>query len=261
MGVLLSLIALLGAMPLGSAFDEANRAYESNDYAGAVRQYEAIVAAGAADAALFYNLGNAYFRLGQVAPAIANYERALQRDPRLEPAQANLRYALAATDRNLARPLRSRWEEGLLFWDDALRYGEVRTLAMLSWAAFWAALLWRVIKRHRFQIPVIIVALLAAGAFMTSLYSKSFPLPLAVASQPELNVRTGANPADTVRYTLAPGDRVRVETESNGWLRVATVDGERGWAPAEAFVLVGPPYAAPPQTLLNDGGEKGEGSS
>jgi len=261
MGLLFSLIALLGAVPLGPAFDEANRAYEATDYAGAVRQYEAIVATGAADAELFYNLGNAYFRLGQVAPAIANYERALQRDPRLAPAQANLRYALAATERNLARPLRSRWEEGLLFWDDSLRYGEVRWLAILCSGAFWAALLWRAIKRHRFQIPVIIVSLLAAGAFMTSLYSKSYPLQLAVAAQPELKVRTGANPADTERYTLAPGDRVRVETQSNGWLRVATVDGERGWAPAEAFVLVGPPYAAPAQSGAHEGGATGEGSS
>jgi tetratricopeptide (TPR) repeat protein len=247
MGLLLSLFALLGAAPLGPAFDEGTRAYEAGDFAAAVRQYEAVVAAGVAEPALFYNLGNAYFRLGQVAPAIANYERALQQDPRLEPAQANLRYALAATERNLARPLRSRWEEGLLFWDDGLRLGEVRALAIFCWVAFWATLMWRVIKRHRFQIPVIILSLLAAGAFMTSLYSKSHPLQLAVANQAEVTVRTGANPADTVRYTLAPGDRVRVETESNGWLRVATVDGERGWAPAEAFVLVGPPYVAPPQ--------------
>jgi SH3-like domain-containing protein len=108
----------------------------------------------------------------------------------------------------------------------------------------------RLIVRHRWQFPVIILLALASGAFGTSLVSKSRPLLLAVAAQPEVSVRTGANPADTVRYTLRPGDRVRVETESNGWLRVATVDGERGWAPKEAFVLVGPPYApaapAPP---------------
>lgn len=261
MGWLFSLIAVLGAAPLGPAFEDANRAYEAGDYAAAVRQYEAVVAAGAADAALFHNLGNAYFRLGQVAPAIANYERALQRDPRLESTAANLRYALAATERKMARPLRSRWEEGLLFWDDSLRLGEVRWLAITSWCIFWAALFWRVIKRHRYQIPVIIVSLLTAAAFMTSLYSKSYPLQLAVANQPSVEVRTGANPADTVRYTLAPGDRVRVETESNGWLRVATVEGERGWAPRDAFVLVGPPYAAPPQTPSPAGGVTGGDAS
>ena len=250
MGWLITLCAVMAAAPTGPAFDEANGAYNAQQYDQAVRQYEAVAAAGVAEPVLFYNLGNAYFRLGQVAPAIANYERALQLDPRMALAEANLKYALAATERNLARPLRPGWEESILFWDDRLRYAEVRWLAIVAWVGLWAALASRLIVRHRWQFPVIILLALASGAFGTSLVSKSRPLLLAVAAQPEVSVRTGANPADTVRYTLRPGDRVRVETESNGWLRVATVDGERGWAAKEAFVLVGPPYApaapAPP---------------
>lgn len=248
MGTFIALCVLMASSTYLDEFNAAQTAYESKQYDEAVRRYENIVATGAADPALFYNLGNAYFRLEQVPAAIANYERALALDPRMELAEANLRYALAATQRNLARPLRPGWQESLLPWDDNLRLGEVRLAALLCWTAFWGVLLWRVLRRHRAQVPLAILLLLAAAAFMTSMYSKSYPVALAVANAAEVEVRTGANPADTVRFTLMPGDRVRVETESNGWLRVATVDGERGWAQASDFVLVGPPFTAAANT-------------
>lgn len=240
-------VLLLAGLVSAPGLGAGNAAYEQGNFAEAVAHYEALAAENYADPVLFYNLGNAYFREGNVAGAIANYERALQLDPRMALAEANLRYALAATPRNMARPISSRWEETLLFWDDSLRTAEVRVLALGTWIAFWGMLFWRLLDRRKGQVLLAGILLAAAAGFMVSLYAKSTPLQLAVAAPAEVNVRTGASEADTLRFTLKTGDRVRVETESDGWLRVATVDGERGWAPADAFLRVGPPYATFPQ--------------
>lgn len=252
----LTVLMALAATPYDAPFQAGNKAYVENRYDEAIQQYESIAASGVQDAVLFYNLGNAYFRAGQVAPAIANFERALQLDPRMENARLNLEHAVASTQGHLARPLRPGWQEALLFWDGALRPGEARWLAIVSWAGFWAMLLWRVAARRKYQVSIAAMLLLIAGASMASLYAKSYPLQLAVANASEVAVRIGANPADTVRYTLAAGDRVEVEAERNGWLRVATASGERGWAPAENFVLVGPPYAPPPSKATAPSAEK-----
>jgi hypothetical protein len=241
-------LVALAAAPFDATFEAASKAYDAGQYEEAVRQYASIAAAGVAEPELFYNLGNAAFRAGDVATAIANYERALQLDPRMEDAAHNLDYAIAGTGGRLARPLRPGWQEALLFWDGRLRPGEVRWLAIVCWVLFWAILLWRVATRQKYQLPLAATFLLLAGASMMSLYAKTFPLQIAVARAPEVPVRIGASPADTVRYTLSPGDRVKVEAERDGWLRVATASGERGWAQAENFVRVGPPYLPPPSS-------------
>ena len=57
-------------------FDEGNRLYREGDYAGAVESYERIRESGFESGALHYNLGNAWFRLGEIGPAILHYERA-----------------------------------------------------------------------------------------------------------------------------------------------------------------------------------------
>lgn len=239
-------IIALAALVAAPQMDQAQQSYDAGRFTEAAAQYESLIAQGYADPVLFYNTGNAYFREGNVAAAIANYERALALDPRMAQAEANLKYALAATPRNLARPLAGGWQEGLLFWDDSLRVGEVRTLAILAWCAFWGVLFWRVLAPRKGQLLLAGILLAASLGFIVSLYAKSTPPELAVAQAQEVQVRTGASDSDTVRFVLKTGDRVQVETEREGWLRVATVEGERGWAPAESFVRVGPPYAAPP---------------
>ena len=59
-------------------FDVANAAYADGRYEEAAAGYEALLAEGP-NATLYYNLGNARFKQGELAQAILNYERALKR--------------------------------------------------------------------------------------------------------------------------------------------------------------------------------------
>ena len=61
---------------------EANAQYERGEYGDAAQQYEALIASGYEDAALYYNLGNAYFKKGELGLAVLNYLRAEELSPR-----------------------------------------------------------------------------------------------------------------------------------------------------------------------------------
>src|SRR4051794_14159203 len=71
-------------------FTKANQEYAQGHFAEAISGYEALVRAGQWSANLFYDLGNAYFRVGDFGRAVLNYERALALERHHPEAMANL---------------------------------------------------------------------------------------------------------------------------------------------------------------------------
>ena len=92
-------LALAGffALPLAgraqntaALFDEANKLYEQAKYQEAATAYEKLLQSDPASAALYFNLGNAWFKAGQSGRAIAAYRQA----ERLAPRDPDLRFNL-----------------------------------------------------------------------------------------------------------------------------------------------------------------------
>jgi len=71
------------------AMTAANELVAAGHYAEAAQMYEQLIAQGAQDAALYYNLGNAAFMLGDAGRAAAAYERAAVLAPRDPDIRAN----------------------------------------------------------------------------------------------------------------------------------------------------------------------------
>jgi tetratricopeptide (TPR) repeat protein len=75
------------------AMTAANELFAAGHYAEAAQMYEQLIAQGAQDAALYYNLGNATLALGDAGRAVAAYERAAALAPRDADIRANLALA------------------------------------------------------------------------------------------------------------------------------------------------------------------------
>jgi tetratricopeptide (TPR) repeat protein len=80
-----------------AAVEAANQLYLTGHYAEAGQLYEQEVARGVHDAALYYNLGNAYWQQGDLGRALLNLERAAQLDPRDDNIRANLELVSSQT--------------------------------------------------------------------------------------------------------------------------------------------------------------------
>lgn len=94
--LLLALIALFpstmlkAADMLNEAWKKGNAFYQQKEYDSAAHYFEIIAAAKPADATVFYNLGNTYYRLNNMGYAVLNYEKALKRKPGYKEAADNL---------------------------------------------------------------------------------------------------------------------------------------------------------------------------
>ena len=80
-----------------TAFEQGNKYYEKENYEAAISSFESIVNSGKQSAELYFNLGNCYYKLHKVAPAIYNYEKALLLSPNDNEIKTNLEFARKMT--------------------------------------------------------------------------------------------------------------------------------------------------------------------
>src|SRR5690348_16525589 len=128
--ICLTTISSVRAADPDTTFTRANGDYAAGKYRNAINEYESLVKTGQWNASLFYNLGNAYFRVNDLGRAILNYERALALDPHQPEARANLQLV---RDRARALELAPGWVEQHLDFPTRDQY------TWLAMIAFWSA--------------------------------------------------------------------------------------------------------------------------
>ncbi len=136
-------------------FDNAK---SPDDYRESAQVLESILADGLCNGAVYYNLGNAYYRAGDYGRAILNYRKAKPYLPGYPYLKSNLEQALAAAPGRLAEPPRPWWSH-VLFWTDWLSFpAKVKFffwgLASAAIAVVVAALL----RISRLSLPIAMLA-------------------------------------------------------------------------------------------------------
>lgn len=223
---------------------QANQQYEAGQYAEAIVIYEAIVAAGIENNRLYYNLGNAYFKQGNLGRAILNYRQAQRLTPRDADVAANLKTARSQTTDGLEDS-----EQGLAnlvkVAEEWLTLNESAVLALVLWIliCYFAALA-VVFRRYRrvfgwIVLGLVIFLVVGAGSIANRLYS-NWRYPPAVVVAAEVDVTSGPGGADQylVEFTLHDGTEVYVLENRPGWRRITLPGNLQGWAPAESVEII-----------------------
>ena len=227
----------------GTQMAQANELYKEGSFAEAASRYQELVDAGAKDGRLYYNLGNAYLKLGDVGRAVLNFRRAQRLLPRDGDVDANLKLARAHTlDRIQIE------NEGAIVilirqvigWSSI---DESATAVLILWIVLVGlgiiAILWR--QRQRTLIFVaagvallLIIGLLSIGSRLLDEHGQ----PPAVVVADELTVRSGPGDDYLAEFVLHSGTEVRVVDRRADWIRVVLPGDLHGWAPGEAVIQV-----------------------
>ena len=99
------------------ALDLFDAATSADQYREAAKEFESILTDGYRSGAVYYNLGNSYFRAGEYGRAILNYRKAMPYLPRDPYLKANLKQAIAVAPGKLAEPPTPWWSH-VLFWSE-----------------------------------------------------------------------------------------------------------------------------------------------
>lgn len=91
--IVISLIFVFAAFTAGAVTPAAaDSAYSKENYDEAIALYNSLLDERGRSAEIYYNLGNAYYRKGEIGNAVLSYERALRVNPSHADARANLAF-------------------------------------------------------------------------------------------------------------------------------------------------------------------------
>lgn len=237
--LLLAFLSLpLFARDLASDFDAANKFYEQGHYADAVTAYDKLLASGPVSESVYFNRGNAYFKLGQVGRAIASYRQAQRLAPRDRDVLANLQFA------------RSRARGGAPYhadrWRTMLASLTLNEWTLLTCVALWVLFALLALNQWRPGLKLslrnfVLGAGIAAVCFGICLFvslNVDYLTPSAIVTVGEADVRNGPLEESPGVFKVRDGTELEVLDTKDNWLQVLDPAQRVGWMRQDQVLLL-----------------------
>ena len=215
------------------AFEAANRLYEQGQYSEAVSAYQGILEGGRQSAAIYFNLGNAFFKSGQIGRAILNYRKAEQLAPRDPDIRGNLRFARntvaggSAVEPGIWRSTLSRFT--LNEWGALASISIWICFGLLALAQLKPSLAGR-LKTSKLTSGVLAGALVLLTGVAWSVERGS---RTAVVIVPQAVVRYGPLDESQSYYVVHDGAELAMLDSKDDWIQVSVASGRVGWVREE----------------------------
>lgn len=248
--VLITLLSLCGVAraeepQLEQLWDKANTAYINADYAGALSCYDSIVASGHRGYKLYYNIGNTYFKLGQIGRSILYYNKAL----RLAPSDVDTNYNLSVANSFVKDKIERVPEFFVVGWMRALRLSlSSNTWAVVSLVALILALglvLFYLLSQKMslrkvgFFGALLCFVMFAVTAGFSAIERREMTDPTeAIIMSSAAPVKSSPDNASKDLFVLHEGTKVKVVSSLDKWREVSIADGNKGWILSSSIQMI-----------------------
>lgn len=237
-----SLIMLL-AMMLGFTLEanaitkqNADTEYQKGNYQQAIRDYEEILKTRAS-AAIYYNLGNAYFRTDNITKAVLNYERAHLYAPGDEDINFNLQFARSKTIDKITPASEMffvTWYKMLVNYTSVDNWAKIgifsiiMALILVLVYLFGPQLFMR--KIGFFGGLFFLISFLISNLFAYQQKQVQINRTGAIIMEPSVNIKKTPAKQSADLFVLHEGTRVDITDKTiNGWRGIRVADGREGW--------------------------------
>lgn len=230
-----------GQSAFAGSFQDANLFYKNEQYDRAIETYEKVLQDGFESGELYYNLGNSYFKKGDLGRALLNYERAkvfIPYDGDLRSNHNFVRGILNVPARSGTAPWFFRWLDrsfdgfalnGLTILVSALWISILVLLSLMLWLtglrkiAVWLAGI----------LGVFLVVSLLALSRKAGFYERG-----AVVVAPGVEAKFEPRQEATTHFSIPEGSSVSVLDRSADWAKVRRHDAKIGWVHASSIEAI-----------------------
>lgn len=218
-------------------FDAGNTLYQAGNYQSALATYEEALAHGYGSADLYYNIGNAYYRLDQIGQAIRYYEKARRLAPDHRELLHNLSIARSRTLDQFSQLPTPFWR---VWWNHFIGLFGIPVLFWMGLGLYLLAtgfLVYRIWTRTRspwnrrgLAISAVLGLLLLLAAFTASLEAQNTREAVVIVERVSLHEAPLQDA--TIALDIHAGLLLDVLQKQDTWLEVRLPNGVTGWVPA-----------------------------
>lgn len=246
---LISVVFLLFVMQWSVAqelFDKANQYNKNQEFQKAIDTYNQFIKQEAQHSwQLYFNMGNSYYKLNKIAPAIFYYEKALLLSPDNSEVQNNLQFAKAMLVEPIAEKPKKSFDIWLHGYTKFLNYNNWARLSVVfsifSLLFFWGYYLVNKISLKRiffgiFTIYIILIPITIGIAwFEKKIATTDNPAIIFVDQTP---IRQTPNLAAQPIRHIYEGTKVNILDKESNFYQVELPDNTKGWISQETVKIV-----------------------
>lgn len=234
-------LSLVAVAQNNALFEKGNELYNDGKFQDAINTYEGILQTDYHSAELYFNLGNAYYKLNRIAPSIYYYEKALMLSPKDKDILNNIAFARNMTvDAIEVIPeigfskifLNATNAFGFDMWA-VLSIAFVVLFVLLFLAYYFSYSTVR--KRLSFLGSVVSLSLaliMLVFAFQKYEYDQNYNPAIVFVHESE--IKSEPNLRSEISFLLHEGTMVEVlEKYNENWVKIRLADGLTGWIPSE----------------------------
>lgn len=218
--------------------DSAKANYDNGAFSMAIKQYESVLSKGLSSADLHYNLGNSYFRNGQIGLSILNFEKGLKLDASHENAAFNLELANTKLGDKFETVPEVSFSGLLRGLNKSFSHNLISLLGIILLLV--ASVVFLLGKKNK-NVSFIKLARIGAitGLLFTVISWKQLSsvndYKAGIILMPSANIFSEPNEGSTLLFEVHEGTKVEILSESNGWINVKAPNNEIGWIAENTF--------------------------
>jgi tetratricopeptide (TPR) repeat protein len=236
--MIILLLAMSNFAQNGPLFEQGKELYKAEKYQEAVNSWMKILESKKHSAELYYNLGNAHYKLNNIGPSIYYFEKALLLSPNDSDIKNNLAFAENATVDDiepLPKTIFYKWYHSV---SETLTF-DGWAIAAVSFSVSFVSLFllyyfsYSEGKKRLFFVAALISILLLGMSFLMafSTFDEAIKNQPAIIFSESIEVREAPSLGSETAFTLHEGTKVQIIEKDSDWALIEIANGKEGWIP------------------------------
>ena len=225
-------LGMVYSQNIDSLFSSGNDSYNKNQFDVSVIAYENILSQGFYSADLYYNLGNAYYRLEDFANARWSYEMGINIDPR----NKDMIHNLMLTKKKIPNTIETPDSQILNLINNFLTsftYGDFVLFSSIMLLLYSICfIIYRLMPSKPIFVSyyVFIVLFFIGTSFsvIKFLWERNNNFGIILNDETKLYSAPFLN--ENIKISIFfSGNKVRIEQTTDKWIEISSIDGRKGW--------------------------------